>query len=109
MMLDHFKDSIYESHTKDGLHFNPRPYYRMLLFFINTTNSNGNAMFVAPFAEFLHSVNPMALPGFAVTWVELFSNGSYMPRLFKLHLSHLAQLVRDLLDLLTDLMPEAEK
>lgn len=68
-MLDLFKESIIDNHAKDGLQFNPRPYYRMLLFFINTTNSSGISLFLAPFADFLHSVNPLLLPGFAITWV----------------------------------------
>ncbi len=111
LMLDIFKDSIEENHDKQGLAFNPRPYYRMLLFFINTTHASGLHLFLLPFADFLHEVAPLNLPGFAITWVELFSHGNYMPRLFKLPQlqERLALLVCDMLALLTDIMPEAEE
>lgn len=81
-MLDAFKQSILARHESEGVNFNPRPYFRMLHFFIN--HATACTQFLLPFASFLHSLAPVATPGFSITWVELLSNRNFMPRLFKL-------------------------
>ncbi|KAL4585826.1 hypothetical protein LXL04_010452 [Taraxacum kok-saghyz] len=71
--------------------FNSTPYFRLFTNFFNnldTLDSNTddeNFQILAAISNLFHALQPIKVPAFSFTWVELISHKDFMPKLFALN------------------------
>ncbi|KAF8380510.1 hypothetical protein HHK36_027997 [Tetracentron sinense] len=67
--------------------FNPRPYFRLFINWISDLGSlnpgldGDNFQVLTTFANAFHLLQPLKVPGFSFTWLDLVSHRSFMPKL----------------------------
>ncbi|CAA7410810.1 unnamed protein product [Spirodela intermedia] len=66
--------------------FNPRPYFRLFVYWLWEFNSSDfidgvNLQVLISFANAFHALQPLKVPGLSFAWLELISHRSFMPRL----------------------------
>ncbi|XP_010933666.1 uncharacterized protein [Elaeis guineensis] len=69
------------------LSFNPRPYFRLFINWLLDLASpdpvldSANFQVLTSFANALHALQPMKVPGWSFAWLELVSHRNFMPKL----------------------------
>ncbi|XP_008796100.2 CCR4-NOT transcription complex subunit 1-like isoform X2 [Phoenix dactylifera] len=69
------------------LSFNPRPYFRLFINWLldlaspDPVPDGANFQVLTSFANALHALQPMKVPGWSFAWLELLSHRNFMPKL----------------------------
>ncbi|KAG1362167.1 putative CCR4-NOT transcription complex subunit 1 [Cocos nucifera] len=69
------------------LSFNPRPYFRLFINWLlhlaspDPVLDSANFQVLTSFANALHALQPMKVPGWSFAWLELVSHRNFMPKL----------------------------
>ncbi|KAM0926261.1 hypothetical protein ACQ4PT_003393 [Festuca glaucescens] len=72
--------------------FNPRPYFRLFINWLNDLTTSdihhdgANFQVLTAFANAFHALQPLRIPGLSFAWLELVSHRSFMPRLLTCNL-----------------------
>ncbi|ORE18565.1 Not1-domain-containing protein [Rhizopus microsporus] len=75
---------IAEHHEKLGTQFNQKPFLKLLgSLFIELNNVNDRESFIGIYGDVLYTLRPLKFPGFAYSWLQLFSHRLFLPLLLK--------------------------
>ncbi|KAM0835819.1 hypothetical protein ACQ4PT_062703 [Festuca glaucescens] len=72
--------------------FNPRPYFRLFINWLNDLTTSdvhhdgANFQVLTAFANAFHALQPLRIPGLSFAWLELVSHRTFMPRLLTCNL-----------------------
>ncbi|KAK4521394.1 chaperone ATPase hsp78 [Mucor velutinosus] len=79
---------IAHQHENQSIHFNQKPFLKLLSsLFIELNNAtnrdkHAHAGFITVYSNVLYTLEPSQFPGFAFSWLQLFSHRLYLPLLF---------------------------
>ncbi|KAG1121280.1 hypothetical protein G6F42_012580 [Rhizopus arrhizus] len=79
---------IAHQHENQNVHFNQKPFLKLLSsLFIELNNAtsrdkHAHAGFITVYSNVLYTLEPTQFPGFAFSWLQLFSHRLYLPLLF---------------------------
>eukprot|EP00474_Spongospora_subterranea_P008987 CRZ09445.1 hypothetical protein [Spongospora subterranea] len=101
-------DLLSRDYEKDPEAFAQRPFFRIFVNLLQDLNANDPELdpisvpILMEFAHVFHVVRPNLVPGFSMSWLELISHRSFMPRLLQSKTHNLMQVFKTLLvDLFT--------